>query len=153
VTAPETISQQARRVRQGITALNSRLRTERPPTLSLNVLAVLGRLIRNGSMTAGEVAAQLGAQPQSLTRTFAAAEQAGYLTRFADPDDRRQSILTITADGRAAVADEMRPRDRWLSAAMADYLTAEERALLVAAVPLLERLADRPPTVSPRRES
>ena len=67
--------------------------------LSLNQTAVLGRIVTHGPMTPGEVAEQLRMLPQSLTRTFAALEAAGYVRRMPDPGDGRQSLLGSTPAG------------------------------------------------------
>lgn len=93
-------------------------------------------------MTAGEVATQLRAQPQSLTRTFAALEADGLMRRTPDPSDGRQALLGITAAGRRALKAEMAPRDAWLDQAIERVLTPAERDVLVVAAQLMERLAD-----------
>jgi DNA-binding MarR family transcriptional regulator len=123
-------------------SLAARARAERAGVLSLNETAVLGRLATRGPMTAGEVATQLRAQPQSLTRTFASLESAGLMRRTADPADGRQALLGITSAGRRSLKAEMKPRDVWLASAMSRELTTAERDLLVVAARLMERLAD-----------
>jgi DNA-binding MarR family transcriptional regulator len=132
---------QAGVVRRAATALAARARAERGGELSLNQTAVLGRVAIQGPITPGEVAAQLRMLPQSLTRTFAALESAGHVARTPDPGDGRQSLLVVTAEGRAALRAEMGPRDRWLARAMATVLTARERELLTQAADLMLRLA------------
>ncbi|HEU5006040.1 MAG TPA: MarR family transcriptional regulator [Jatrophihabitantaceae bacterium] len=129
-------------LRRAATGLAARARAERGGELSLNQTAVLGRLMTHGAMTPGEMAAQLRMQPQSLTRTFAALEDAGYLLRTTDPGDGRQFLLTITAAGRRALNDEMAPRDAWLARAMAHVLSGDECAELLRAAELMERLAE-----------
>lgn len=124
------------------TALAARARAERAGDLSLNQVAVLGRVATDGPITPGEVAGQLRTMPQSLTRTFAALEAAGYLRRMADPADGRQSLLVITSSGRAALRAEMAPRNRWVARAMAEVLSPDERRTLVDAAALMERLVE-----------
>ena len=124
--------EQARIIRRAATALAARARAERGGELSLNQTAVLGRIVTQGPITPGEVADQLRMLPQSLTRTFAALEAAGYVRRMADPEDGRQSLLVVTAAGRIAINAEMVPRDRWLARAMAAVLTEDERESLTA---------------------
>lgn len=131
-----------REVRRGVTALAARARAERPGVLTITSVAVLGQLARHGAMTAGELAHRLHAAPQSLTRTFAALEEHGQLERTPDPGDRRQALLSITKDGRDALAADMAPRDTWLAETMAAELTQAERDLLVIASRLMLRLAD-----------
>jgi DNA-binding MarR family transcriptional regulator len=129
-------------VRRAATSLAARCRAERGGELSLNQVAVLGRVATHGPITPGEVAAQLRTMPQSLTRTFAALEAAGYLHRMPDPADGRQSLLAATAAGRAALRAEMAPRDRWLARSMAAVLTPDERQSLRHAAALMERLVE-----------
>lgn len=136
-------------MRRGATGLASRARAERRGALSLNQTAVLGLLIKQKSITPGEVAHRLRTQPQALTRTFAALEEQGWMRRLPDPADGRQSLLTITASGREMIVDEMRPRDEWLAQAMERELTEAECDLLVVAARLLERLAEVDASVAP----
>lgn len=138
----------AARLRRGATALAARTRVERLGDLSLNQVAVLGRIVTHGPMTPGEVGAQLRMLPQSLTRTFAALEAAGYVRRTPDPGDRRQALLEATSAGRAAIRDEMRPRDRWLARAMAEVLKPEEVDTLVRAAELMITLAEHDANVA-----
>jgi DNA-binding MarR family transcriptional regulator len=126
-------------------ALAARARAERAGVLSLNQTAVLGRLVSRGEMTPGEMAEQLRTQPQSLTRTFAALEAAGYIRRMPDPTDGRQYLLGLTASGRRAIRDEIAPRDAWVARAMTYLLDDQDRALLVRAAELMQRLADFEP--------
>ena len=139
---PSTTRSAATAIRRGATSLAARARAERAGVLSLNQTAVLGRVATRGPMTAGEVATQLRMAPQSLTRTFAALESAGYLHRTPDPSDGRQSLLAVTAAGRRALKEEMAPRDAWLARVIEDVLTPAERDLLVVAAALMERVAD-----------
>lgn len=134
--------EQARTIRRAATALAARARVERGGDLSLNQTAVLGRIVTHGPMTPGEVAAQLRMLPQSLTRTFASLEAAGFVHRMPDPGDGRQALLLATTEGRAAIRAEMAPRDRWLARAMATVLDRDEQELLGRAAELMVQLAD-----------
>lgn len=137
-----TTTRQGATVRRAATAFAARARAERAGELSLNQVAVLGRVATYGPVTPGEVAAQLRMMPQSLTRTFAALEGMGYLHRMSDPDDGRQALLAITSSGRAALRAEMAPRDRWVAHSMDAVLSDEERDTLLSAAELMERLVD-----------
>jgi DNA-binding MarR family transcriptional regulator len=132
----------AARIRRGIVRLNRRLRQERGDgSLPTNQLEVLGHLHRHGSATPGEVAAALRQRPQSLTRVFADLEAAGRVAREAGTVDRRQSVLSVTDEGRLALERDMGERDAWLAGALAS-LSATERGVLELAAELMERLAD-----------
>ena len=129
-------------LRRAVTALAARARVERGGDLSLNQVAALGRIATLGPITPGEVAEQLRMLPQSLTRTLAALEAAGLTDRTPDPGDGRQYLLSVTAAGRAALRAEMAPRNRWLARTMNDVLTPDERAHLLEAAELMQRLVE-----------
>jgi len=132
----------ASEVRRGVISLARRLRLERDEVgLTALGLSVLGHLRRRGPMTPGELATAERVQPQSLTRTLAALETAGLVSREPDPADGRRSLLAITDYGQAALRAEMEQRDAWLAAAMAEQLNATEIGLLRLAGPLLARLS------------
>jgi DNA-binding MarR family transcriptional regulator len=123
--------------------LSRRLRMERPESgVPTQELSVLGHLHRRGPMTPGEVAAAERVQPQTLTRTLAALESRGEITRRADAADRRRSVLSITEAGLRTLTSDMSQRDSWLSLALAQELTPTERQLLALAGELMERLAE-----------
>ncbi|MFJ5307857.1 MarR family winged helix-turn-helix transcriptional regulator [Streptomyces sp. NPDC088350] len=134
---------EAARIRRGVVRLNRRLRQERGGEggLTPNQLIVLGHLHRHASATPGDVAAAERQRPQSLTRTFAELEAEGLIARAPDPVDRRQSVLTLTEEGRRAVERDMGERDVWLAGALGS-LSATERGVLELAAVLMERLAD-----------
>ena len=130
-------------LRQGVTRLSRRLRLERPeqgePLLQLTVLALLRS---RGPMSPGDLASAERVQPQSLTRTLTALEDAGLVARRSDPEDGRRSLLTITPEGRRAIRDDVRQRDAWLAVAMAEVLSPVEQELLRLAGELMQRLAE-----------
>jgi DNA-binding MarR family transcriptional regulator len=135
----------AAQVRHGVVRLNRRLRQERGEgSLSPNQLGVLGHLRRHGAATPGEVAAAERQRPQSLTRVFAELEADGLIARAADSADRRQSVLTLTAEGLRALERDMAERDAWLAEALGT-LSETEREVLRLAGALMDRLAETEP--------
>ena len=139
----------ASEIRRAANRLTRRLRTERSAdALSTNKLAVLSHLYRNGPTTAGRIATVEHQRPQSLTRVFAELERAGLIARMSSPQDRRQSVLELTATGLRALADDMAERDAWLAAALGE-LSEAERQLLRIAAGLMDRLADAEVNVLP----
>jgi DNA-binding MarR family transcriptional regulator len=123
--------------------LGRRLRMERPerPVTSAE-LSVLGLLHRRGPTSAGELAWAERVQPQSLTRTLAALEERGEVSRRPDPADRRRSVLSITQAGYEVLLADVAQRDSWLAMAMAEQLSPAETQLLMMAGELMERLAE-----------
>jgi DNA-binding MarR family transcriptional regulator len=110
-------------------------------SVTLTQLSAMGTLSKRGPMTAGELAQFERVQPPSMTKVVANLEEHGYVTRKVSPDDRRQTIVAITAEGEELLESERRSRNAWLSQRLAK-LTADERALLRDVVPILDKLAE-----------
>ncbi|HEY6891029.1 MAG TPA: MarR family transcriptional regulator [Solirubrobacter sp.] len=131
-------------LRRGTLRLARRLRAERPATaLSANKIAVLAHLHRTGQSTPGQIADAERQRPQSLTRVFTDLERDGLITRTRSAQDRRASVLEITAEGRRALAADMADRDAWLAQALAELTDAEVDLLRIAGR-LMDRLAGAP---------
>lgn len=134
----------ASELRLSVMRLRRRLANERHPDneLSLNQMAVLGALYRNGDLAVGELAAHERVQPPSMTRTVNCLEEGGYVTRRPHETDGRQVVVALTDTGRATVLADRARRDAWLAQRLRE-LAPEERAVLRAATPILERLAQK----------
>src|SRR5580693_3096639 len=131
-------------LRISVSRLARRLRVERQAeglaSLSDTQLAALAVLDRHGPMTPGELAEHEKVQPPSMTRVIAVLEERRLVMRAPHPTDRRQVVLTVTEQGRELVSQARRRRDAWLAKRLKE-LTPEERALLRAAAPVLEKLS------------
>jgi DNA-binding MarR family transcriptional regulator len=132
----------ASELRMSVMRLRRRLAIERDPEneLSMNSMAVLGALYRNGELTLGELAAHERVQPPSMTRTVKCLEEEGYVVRRPHETDGRQVLVTLTEKGRTTLLADRVRRDEWLATCLRE-LTADERAALRSAAPILERLA------------
>jgi DNA-binding MarR family transcriptional regulator len=75
-----------------------------------------------------------------MTRIVTSLEAHGYLSRTPDPTDRRQVVVAASAAGRSLLAEERRRKDAWLTRRL-QALDADDRAVLAAAVPVLEKLS------------
>lgn len=129
-------------VARGVLRLARRLRAEAADgALSPAALGLLAALHREGPMAGVALAAAEGLKPQSLTRLVARLEKEGLIERAPDPGDRRNLVIAVTSEGRLALRAAMRERRRWLAAAIAERLDADERATLIAASELMLRLA------------
>ena len=134
----------AAELRVSVMRLRRRLANERHPDnpLSLGAMAVLGCLYRNGELSVGELAAQERVQPPSMTRTVNCLEEGGYVARRPHDTDGRQVVVVLSDLGRETVLADRARRDAWLARKLKD-LTAEERAVLRKAAPILERLSQK----------
>ncbi|WP_245644675.1 MarR family transcriptional regulator [Nocardioides jensenii] len=133
----------ASELRLSVMRLRRRLSSERAPDneLSIATMAVLGCLHRHGECTVGQLAKRERVQPPSMTRTVNCLVDEGYVTRRPHETDGRQVVVALTDRGREVLVADRARRDAWLARRLAD-LTADERAVLRAAAPILQRLAE-----------
>ncbi|GAB3585768.1 MarR family transcriptional regulator [Amycolatopsis endophytica] len=137
----------AQAVRWAVSRLAQRLRTQQPgreDALSRLAASVLANLRHSGPLTPTALAGIEGLQPQSLTRTLNALDDAGLVARSRDEQDRRQQTVTITDAGRGALDAHVQDGNAWLADVLRDTLTPAERAVLRVAADLLRQVADRP---------
>ena len=73
--------------------------------------------------------------------TVAALQARGLIERRPDPQDGRRAVLSVTAAGRDVVRDKRNARTEQLARALSAGFTPAELSQLMAAAPLLERLA------------
>ncbi|HEY3632433.1 MAG TPA: MarR family transcriptional regulator [Jatrophihabitantaceae bacterium] len=109
--------------------------------LTLPERTALSRLDRDGPATSAELARQQQVSPQSMGATLARLEQQDLIERRRDPDDGRRIVLSVTTAGRKLLRAKRSVRVQQLSDALADGFSPAERNRLMAAAPLLERLA------------
>jgi DNA-binding MarR family transcriptional regulator len=131
-------AQIAGELRTVISLLVRRLRRQDGMTLPL--LMALGRLERDGVQSVADMARSERVRPQSMAQTVEQLERDGLVAREPDPDDGRRALVRITHAGDDALLAERRRRDAWLVGMIERELSDEERGLLAAALPLLERL-------------
>ena len=128
-------------LRSAVMRLSRRLRNQRvEESLTPTEMQVLATLARCGSASPGELARKEHVQPPSMTRIIAMLEEKGLVRREPHPDDRRQVVVSSTEQAESILDQSRAKRDAWL-AELAGGLNEEEWALLRAAAPVLERLA------------
>jgi DNA-binding MarR family transcriptional regulator len=77
-----------------------------------------------------------------MTRTVNALEDGGYVVRRGHETDGRVVVVSLTDVGRERVLADRRRRDEWLARQLRD-LTPDERELLRAAAPIIQRLSEQ----------
>jgi DNA-binding MarR family transcriptional regulator len=146
---PETdvdvdIEQLADELRVSIGFITRRLRqVQAEGDLSLPETTALARLDRGGPCTVTVLAKRELVSAQSMGATIAALESRGLVKRNPDPDDGRQSVIALTKAGLAALWDKRNARTELIASALASELTHAEIRRLAAAVPLIERVAQK----------
>ncbi len=132
----------AARLRTVVGRLSRRLRSTRAGDgLTPTKRSVLFTIVRDGPLGLSELAEREGLNPTMLSRVVAHLADAGLARRLPDPSDGRAALVEATAAGRHLRDQIHAERDDALGLQL-ERLSASERATLLAALPLLERLAE-----------
>lgn len=141
-TMPLEVSHAASELRALIGRLSRRLRQiSVSGELTLSQASVLSLLEREGPATPGTLAAKEHISPQSMGSIVISLETLGLVSRTPDPTDGRCLVVSLTQAGVQVVQGARQQRQERLARALAEHFTAEEQQMLIAALPLLERLA------------
>ena len=103
--------------------------------------AALATIDCHGPLTPSELAARERIQRPTATGVLARLEEAGLVQRTPDPSDRRSSLVSSTADGRALLAAIRDRKDLYLAQRL-DRLSPEDLAALDRAAGILERMLE-----------
>jgi DNA-binding MarR family transcriptional regulator len=110
--------------------------------LSWTQVRVLSRLEKEGPATVTALARAEGIRPQSMGEAVAALKASGFVTGAPDPDDGRQTVLSLTPACQEAIRTGRAAREDWLFREIRARLAPAEQAQLASAVELLKRLVD-----------
>ena len=131
----------AAELRVALMHASRRLRHERASDdITPGQYSVLALIDRHKAMTPRDIAAHEKVQPPSMTRTLAVLEELSLVARDEHPTDRRQVLISLTDEGRAAVKETRRRRDRWLAQRLGE-LEPEDRQTLAQAAKILARVS------------
>lgn len=109
--------------------------------LTLPESAALARLDRGGPTTAGALARLEHISPQSIGATLGALEARGLVHRQPDPGDGRRAVVSVTEAGHEVLRNRRDQSTERLARALGAAFTPIELDQLMAAAPLIERLA------------
>jgi DNA-binding MarR family transcriptional regulator len=109
--------------------------------LTLPESSALTRLDRGGPATPSALARLEQISPQSMGATLSALEARGLVDRRPDPGDGRRVVVSLSETGRQALRNKRNARVEQLARALSSGFTHSELQQLMAAAPLLERLA------------
>lgn len=129
----------AARLRLSATRLARRLRQQSDTGLTPTQLSALAAVERHGPVTLGDLAQHERVAPPTVTKVVAKLEADGFLTRQADPDDRRSTLVAATRSGRRLLEGTRTRKDAWLAERIAS-LGPDEQARLDQALDVLDEL-------------
>ncbi len=131
----------ASRLRLDIARMARRLRQEAGAGLSPSLTAALATIERHGPLTPSELAVRERVQRPTVTRVLARLDEAGLVSRAADPVDRRSSLVSISDAGRELLAAMRTRKDAFLAQRL-EGLDDAERLALARAAAILERMLE-----------
>jgi DNA-binding MarR family transcriptional regulator len=109
-------------------------------TIPPHQFSVLNTIARTGPQTASRLATLEFVRPQTMAHTLQQLDEAKFVMRHPDPDDGRQTLISLSDSGRVAIDHQRRETTGWLSAAIDQKLDADEQLSLGVAITLLGRL-------------
>jgi DNA-binding MarR family transcriptional regulator len=133
----------AARLRMTLGRLNRRVRQHGPQTLTSSQASTLASLESLGPVRLGDLAAHEGVTAPTQSRLVASLEHQGLLRRTPDSEDRRATLLAITAQGHRQLEQLRNERSAFLVEQLGT-LSAGQRVALVTALDALEALAESP---------
>ena len=140
----------AAQLRAVAVGLIRRLRsTASPGDLTWSQESALLRLETGGPQTISQLARAEGTRSQSMGAIVTSLEAQGLVDRAADARDGRQSIITVSVDGRRALDDARAVKQDWLAERLAYELNQREQGIVAQAIPLLQRIVDLAPEGPP----
>ena len=98
--------------------------------MGLSDFATLELLLHKGPQRVNEIGRRIQLTSGSITTAVDRMEVRGLVTRSADPEDRRASVVELTAKGRALIVEVFRAHKAAMDLA-ADALSEGERTTLV----------------------
>ena len=114
---------------------------ERISVPQVRVLLVLSAT--DGAMRSGDMAERLGVHPSTFTRTADRLVASGWIRRTVNPDNRRESLISLTNTGSRLVGQIARRRDANIRKVL-ERLTRDERRAVVAAMATFADAAGEP---------
>src|SRR5262245_22824014 len=115
------------------------MRQEAGGELSPSQSAALTTIDCHGPLTPSELATRERIQRPTATRTLARLEEAGLITRTADPTDRRSTLIATSPAGHALIDTFRQRKDAYLATRL-ERLAPDDLAALDRAAGILERV-------------
>lgn len=140
------------RLRVAVGRLHRRLAQRASGELTFAQISALVVVEKYGPIRQGELAARENVAAPSMTRTVSGLIQAGLVRKIPDPEDGRSCHIVVTPAARTLL-EKVRSERTAMLTERAARLGSEQYATLVAALPVLEQLAEEDDGTSRFRET
>jgi DNA-binding MarR family transcriptional regulator len=105
-------------------------------------VSVVLRLEECGSATVSSLARAEGMRPQSMSALITPLQEAGLVAGAPDPNDGRQTLMSLTSKCRKWLEEGRAARQDWLTRRISQKLSLHEQEKLQASLKLLMRLVE-----------
>lgn len=129
------------RLRLAVMRLARRLRQQADPGVTPSMLSAMASIEYRGPITLGELAEAERVQPPTMTKIVGRLLDAGLIDRVPDPDDRRVTRVTLSAEGRRFIHRARTAKNAYLAKRIARLDPADVVALM-RATDAIERLLE-----------
>lgn len=126
-------------LRVSATRLARILRRQDPEALPPTLSSALKSIDCEGPLSLGDLAAREHVAPPTITRVVEKLKAQGFVACRQGAEDRRVSLVEVTAEGHQYLSRSRTLRTAWLAGLLKE-LPPEDLARLGAAAPVLERL-------------
>jgi DNA-binding MarR family transcriptional regulator len=137
--------QMAKEIRNMITQTYRRLRKQisNPEHLSVAEYGVIEALLIRNNLTPGELGIQLNISTQFMSQVLGRLVTLNYIQKKGDKNDKRRTLISMTAAGKKKIESIRHERDVWLAETIALIYTAQEKELIRSATELILRLSEK----------
>jgi DNA-binding MarR family transcriptional regulator len=132
---------EAAALRVAVARIHRALRTRLQWLITASQASALARVEGEGPLRLGALALREGVSAATMSKVVDGLVELGLVERAADTADRRASRVGLTGEGAERLAQLRASSTELITGAIAD-LSADERARLDGALPVLARLAD-----------
>ena len=135
----------AKEIRNMVTLMTRRLRKQisNPEQLSVTEGTVIQTLMISNNLTPGELCTQLNVSTQFMSQVLNRLVSLKYIQKKGDKNDKRRTLVSITAAGKKMIENTRHEREEWLAQTIALLYTKEEKDLIKDATQLILRLSER----------
>jgi DNA-binding MarR family transcriptional regulator len=105
-------------------------------------VSVVLRLEKDGPATVSSLARAEGMRPQSMSAIITPLLEAGLVNGSPDPNDRRQTLMSLSRKCQKLLKHGRAARQDWLTTTIQKKLSSQQQEKLAAAVNLLARLIE-----------
>ena len=110
--------------------------------LTPSQVSVVLRLEKDGPAAVSALARAEGMRPQSMSAVMATLLEAGLVRGAADPNDGRQTLMSLTPECLKRLRDGRAAKQDWLTKTISQKLSPREQEKLRGALELLARLVE-----------